>query len=115
MMMTDQKIMALDPAALTAFAATLTNLPKDEISKAKRLYILNAIADFEAQRQTGRAMVITMGIMSLIPIFLIVFIPTLIGYRSGIAAGRQKILNAIEVWKDDLGSSYAEIMSQVPD
>jgi len=112
--MTNQKVMALDPAALSAFAVTLTNLPKDEISKAKRLYILNAIADFEAQRQTGKAMVITMGIMSIIPIFLIVFIPTLIGYRSGIAAGRQKILNAIEVWKDDLGPNYAEILSQVP-
>ena len=112
--MTDKTIMALDPAALSAFAATLTNLPKDEISKAKRLYILNAIADYEAQRRTGRAMVITMGIMSIIPIFLIVFIPTFIGYRSGIAAGKQKILNAVEVWKDDLGSGNAEVLNRVP-
>jgi hypothetical protein len=114
MTMTDKTIMALDPAALSAFAATLTNLPKDEISKAKKLYILNAIADFEAQCKTGRALVITMGVISIIPIFLIAFIPTLIGYRSGIAAGRQKILNAVDVWKDDLGAGYSELLNRVP-
>jgi len=104
----------LDPAALSAFAATLTNLPKGEIAKAKKLYILNAIADFEAQRTAGRAMIITMGVLSIIPIFLIVFIPALIGYRSGITAGKQKILNAVEVWKEDLGADYAEVRNRIP-
>jgi len=60
--MTDKKIMALDPAALTAFAAHLSHLPKEEISKAKRLYILNAI----------------------------------------------------EVWKDDLGPDYPAVLARVP-
>lgn len=106
-------IMALDPAALMAFAATLTNLPKDEIHKAKKLYILNALADFETQRTSGRAMMITMGILCIIPVFLIVFIPGLISYRSAIAAGRQKILNAVDVWREDLGSEYGEIRSRV--
>ena len=63
--MTDKTIMALDPAALSAFAATLALLPREEISKAKRLYILNAIADFEVQRKTGKAMMITLGVMSI--------------------------------------------------
>jgi hypothetical protein len=111
--MTERTTMALDPTALSAFASTLSNLPKDEITKAKKLYILNAIADFEAQRKSSKAMVITMGCMSIIPIFLIVFIPTLIAYRSGIEAGRQKILNAIEVWKDELGASYSDILSRI--
>lgn len=114
MTMTDKTNMALDPAALSAFAATLALLPREEISKAKRLYILNAIADFEVQRKAGRAMMITLGVMSIIPVFLVVFIPSLISYRSGIAAGRQKILNAIEVWKDDLGSDYPEVLRRVP-
>lgn len=99
----------LDAAALTAFTATLSNLPREEIQKAKRLYILNAIADFKAQCASGRAMMITFGVLSIIPIFLIVTIPAYIGYRNGVAAGRQKILNALEVWKDDLGSHYAEL------
>ena len=111
--MSDETKATMDPAALAAFAATLGNLPKDEIQKAKKLYILNAIADFQAQRASGKALVIVMGVMSIVPIFLIVFIPVLIGYRSGIKAGRQKILNAIDVWRDDLGGDYAEIRSRV--
>ncbi len=106
--------MALDPAALSAFAATLTHLSEDEITKAKKLYILNAIADFEAARRSGKAMIVTMGLMSIIPIFLIAFIPAFIGYRSMITAGKQKILNAVEVWKDDLGDDYADILRRVP-
>jgi ABC-type nitrate/sulfonate/bicarbonate transport system permease component len=57
-------------------------------------------------------MIVTMGILSIIPIFLIVFIPALIGYLNGIKAMRQKILNAIEVWKDDLGPDYVELQRQ---
>jgi competence protein ComGC len=59
-------------------------------------------------------MLITLGVMSIIPVFLVVFIPSLISHRSGIAAGRQKTLNAIEVWKDDLGPDSAEVLSRVP-
>jgi hypothetical protein len=105
-------MMAFDPAALAAFAGTLANLPTEEIRKAKKLYILNAIAEFQAQRRTGKAMIVTMGIMSIIPIFLIVFIPALIGYRSAIKAARQKILNAVEVWREDLGRDYEDLRSQ---
>ena len=109
--MSTTPVVAMDPAALAAFAGTLVNLPAEEIRKAKKLYILNAIAEFNAQRTAGRGMVIVFGIMSIIPIFLLVFIPTLIAYRSGVAAGRQKILNAIEVWKDDLGPDHAELLA----
>lgn len=87
--MTNQTTMTLDPAALSAFAASLTNLSKEEISKAKKLYILNAIADFEAQRTSGKAMMITMGLMCIIPVFLIVFIPGLIGEAPSPPAGRR--------------------------
>lgn len=100
----------LDPAAISAFAATLSSLPKEEIQKAKKLFILNAIADFHAQRTSAKTMVIVMGCLSIIPVFLVVFIPAYIGYKSGISAARQKILNAMEVWKDDLGNDYQEML-----
>ena len=111
--MTNNTNAVLDPATLSIFAASLTNLPKDEISKAKKLYILNAIADFQAARSSGRTMMITMGFLCIIPVFLVVFIPGLIAYRSGIVASKQKILNAIEIWKDDLGDDYPDIKSRV--
>ncbi len=108
---------ALDPAALMAFAGSLANLPKDEIRKAKKLYLLNAIAaiaDFEGQRATMRIMLIAFGVMSILPVFLVIFIPALFAYRAGLKPIRQKILNALEVWRDDLGPDYDEIAARVP-
>ena len=111
--MVDRRAMALDPAAMSAFAATLSTLPEEEIGKAKRLYVLNAITDYEDAKRSGKSFLIVMGVLCIIPLFLIVFIPALIGYRSGMKASRQKILNAIEVWKDDLGPDYEDIRDRV--
>ena len=104
----------LSPATLAAFVGSMTNLPKEEIQKAKRIYILNAIEDFKAMRASARAGVVVLGIFSIIPIFLIIFIPALISYRRNIEAARQKILNAIEVWKDDMEpAEYTEIQRRL--
>ena len=108
----ERPFVTMDSASLSAFAATLTNLPREEIQKAKKLYILNALADFEAQRKTSRTMVIVMGVMCILPIFLFVFIPALIAYRAAVAAMRQKILNAVDVWKDDLGDDYPQMRAR---
>lgn len=110
-----KSIQGLDAAAMSAFAATLGDLPGGEIAKAKRLYVRNAIADYEDLKRSGKAMLIVMGVMSLIPIFLIVFIPSLIAYRSSVRTGRQKILNALDVWKDDLGDDYEMLKAQLAD
>jgi hypothetical protein len=110
--MSEARFVHLDSASLSAFAATLTNLPGQEMQKAKRLYILNALVDFETQRKSSKTIVIVMGIMCIIPIFLFVFIPALYGYRIGVTAMRQKIVNAIDVWKNDLGSDYQELRNR---
>ena len=111
--MAGKSTMALDPAAMSAFAATLSTLPQAEIVKAKRLYVLNAVADYESAVKSGRAMVIVMGVMSIIPVFLIVFIPAFIAYRSEVKAGKQKILNALEVWDEELADDAPAIREQL--
>jgi hypothetical protein len=98
--------MALDPASLSAFAATLSNRPAEEIREAKRRHILDSLVEFENQRRISRTMLIVMGIMCLFPLFLIAFIPAIRGYRTAIGALRGKILNALDTWKDDLGPDY---------
>lgn len=108
-----QTSITLDPASLTAFTATLSSLPKEEVRKAKLLFIKNAIADFALQRSSGRVMVIVMGCMSIIPIFLIVFIPAFVSYRKGVQVTRQKIRNAIEVWRDDLDVEADNLLSDL--
>jgi hypothetical protein len=96
----------LDSSALTTFAASLATLPKDEMRKAKSLFIRNAIADYRMTIKSSKGFLIVMGIMSIIPVFLVVFIPAYLGYRAAKENGKQKIRNALEVWKDDLGEDY---------
>lgn len=104
---------SLDPSTLTTFAATLATLPAEEIRKAKSLFIRNAIADYRMTIKTTRAFLIVIGIMSLIPLFLIVFLPAFFSYRAARENGKQKIRNALEVWKDDLGSDYALLSQEI--
>jgi len=58
-------------------------------------------------------MMIVMGVMCIIPIFLIVFIPGFVAYKKGIEAGRQKIRNAIDVWREELGSEADALLAQI--
>jgi hypothetical protein len=108
-----QPFATLDPEALSAFVSGMGHLPANEISKLKRLYLLNAVTDFESYRATMKSMLITVGILSIIPIFLLVFIPVLISYRQTVRASRQKILNAVEIWKGDLGDDAVQIFTRL--
>jgi hypothetical protein len=105
--------LALEPSALTAFTASLATLPAQEIRKAKSLYLRNAMADYRMTVKTGRGFLVMFGIMSIIPIFLIIFVPALIAHRAGKENGKQKIRNALEVWKDDLGADYASLAAEL--
>jgi hypothetical protein len=112
-MMSAQTVQKLEPAAMAAFLATLANLPEQEIRNAKRLYVLNAIADFEAESTSGRGMLFLLGVMSIFLVFIPVFIAALISYRAGVKAAKQKIKNAIEVWKDDFAGEYPSLLARV--
>jgi hypothetical protein len=111
--MTTSPQIALEPATLLTFASSLAALPADEIRKAKSLYLRNAIADYRMQMKTARGFLIVMGVMSLIPVFLVVFIPAFLGFRAARENGKQKILNALEVWKDDLGADYSALSAEL--
>lgn len=101
------------PAALTSFAAALATLPEAEIRKAKSLYIRNAIADYRMTMKNSLGLLIVLGVMSIIPVFLVVFIPSFISYRAARDNGKQKILNALAVWQDDLGPDYDALLAEI--
>lgn len=101
----------LDASALATFAASLATLPADEIRKAKSLFLRNSISDYKMSLKTSKGLLVVMGIMCIIPIFLIVFIPAYLGYKAGMENGRQKIINALEVWRADLGAEYDSLLN----
>ena len=109
--MNSTTILNLDASALSAFAANLATLPADEIRKAKSLFLRNSIADYKMSLKTSKGFLVVMGILCIIPIFLVVFIPAYLSYKAGKENGRQKIINALEVWRADLGSEYADLLN----
>ncbi|MCE9603454.1 MAG: hypothetical protein K8U03_00970 [Planctomycetia bacterium] len=93
---------SLSPEKLQLFAATLAGLPQTEMRQAKLLYIRNAIAELRAQEQVFASFGKLQGCMSIIPIFW----PVLAMQKRIMATqkqlARQRIVNAIDVWKEDL-------------
>jgi len=109
----NNSMISLDPSALSAFTASLAALPRDEVRKAKSLFIRNAIADYRMAMKSTKGFLIMFGIMSIIPIFLLITIPAFISYKAAKENGKQKIINALEVWKEYLADDYLQLIQQI--
>ena len=92
----------LSPEQLQMFAAGLSGLAPEEVRKAKSLYIRNAISEGRAMQSTFEGFGQAQGCLSIIPIFW----PILGAQKRMMAAqlqlSKDRVRNAIEVWKDDL-------------
>ncbi|MFB2977430.1 hypothetical protein [Microseira sp. BLCC-F43] len=99
----------LSPEKLQLFIAGLSGLSKEEIRKAKSLYIRNAISEYHALVETHKAFEQAAALHNLIPIFW----PMLSGARRmqevDERLARQRILDAIEVWQEDLAGEVFAI------
>lgn len=93
---------SLSPEKLQLFAASIAGLPPHEMRQAKLLYIRNAIAELRAQEEMLASFGKLQGCLSVIPFFW----PVLAMQKKMIAThkkmARQKITNAIDVWRADL-------------
>ena len=92
----------LSPEKLQMFAAGLSGLVPEEVRKAKVLYVRNAISELRALETSYQGFRMAQGCMSIIPPFW----PILWAQKRMMTAqhqpGKDRIRNAIEVWKDDL-------------
>ncbi|MBI1347399.1 hypothetical protein GC163_14060 [bacterium] len=102
-----------DLSSLMAFTANLAALSPDEIRKAKRLYIANAIAEYEALKIQQDGTWLLRVLCAIIPVGWPVLISETTRMKAERHSQRQKILNALEIWRDDLGESYDELLKQV--
>lgn len=102
----------LSAEKLQVFIAGLSGLPMDEVRKAKSLYIRNAISTYKAFESSCRAFGYVQILLALIPIFW----PILLLQRHGLNAQRrlfrERIENALAVWKDDLRGETFELGGQ---
>src|SRR5439155_25452964 len=98
----------LSPEKLQLFVAGLSGLAPAEVRKAKVLYVRNAIAEYRALVSSYEGFGQAQGCMSVIPVFW----PILGAQKRMMAAqlqlARDRIRNAIDVWRDDLrGERFA--------
>jgi hypothetical protein len=100
--MTQNPLDSLTPEKMQLFVAGLSGLAPEEVRKAKVLYIRNAIAEFKAMQASFAGFGQAQGCMSIIPIFW----PVIGAQKKMVAAqlqlAKDRIRNAIDVWKDDL-------------
>lgn len=92
----------LSPEKLQLFVAGISGLAPEEVRKAKLLYLRNAISEFQAMQSSFQGFGQAQGCMSIIPIFW----PIIGAQKRMMAArlqlGKDRIRNAIEVWRADL-------------
>lgn len=93
---------SLSPEKLQLFVAALSGLPPEEVRKAKVLYIRNAIAEYRAMAESFAGFRGALGCFSIIPVFWPVMSAQRRMMESGLKLARERIRNAIDVWRDDL-------------
>lgn len=110
-----QRMDTLSPEKLQLFVAGLGGLPREEIRKAKSLYIRNAISEYRAMNESLKAFGLVQIFFAIIPIFW----PILYAQRRMINSQRrlaaERIKNAIAVWKDDFEGDNFDLSGLEPE
>lgn len=92
----------LSPEKLQLFVAGLSGLSPEEVRKAKFLYIRNAISEYRAMQASLEGFGQAQGCLSIIPIFWPIIRAQRRMMDAQLRLARERIRNAIEVWRDDL-------------
>ncbi len=111
--MSQDRFEELSPDRLVAFAAGLANLPKEEMEKAKVLYLRNAIANYEEMLKSYAAFAFLQVFFSAIPCFFPFLVAQWFAMHAAKKAAQQKVADALDVWRDDLGEEYRNLKSRL--
>ncbi len=100
--MAKQFLDSLSQDKLQMFVTGLAGLAPGEIRKAKILYIKNSISEYKALKASYRAAGFVQLLFMLIPIFWPILYLQRRAMRAEEQLFRERVSNAMEVWKDDL-------------
>ena len=99
---------SLSSEKLQMFVAGLSGLAPEEVRKAKVLYLRNAISELEAIHSGLQAFGFVQGCFAIIPIFWPILYAQRRMMKSQLKLSKDRIRNAISVWRDDLGDERFE-------
>ncbi len=98
----------MSPEKLQLFVAGLSGLAPEEVRKAKVLYLRNAISELHAMQSGFQGFGQAQGCLSFIPIFWPIVGAQKKMMIAQLQLGKDRIRNAIDVWRDDLkGERFA--------
>jgi hypothetical protein len=92
----------LSSEKLQMFLAGLSGLAPAEVRKAKLLYVRNAISEFEALKTQVEGFQVAQGCFAIVPVFWPILMAQKSSMQAEIKLSKERIRNAIEVWRDDL-------------
>lgn len=92
----------MSPEKMQLFIAGLSGLAPEESRKAKLLYIRNAISEYHALQNSMAGFGQMQGCLMIIPFFWPVIWAQKKMMASQIQLGKERIQNAIDVWRGDL-------------
>jgi hypothetical protein len=99
---------SLSPEKLQLFVASLGGLAPAEVTKAKALYIRNAIDEYEAHRIAAEASKWFFLLFAIVPLFWPFLYMAKKSTDANFELARKRIHNALEIWADDLrGQPFA--------
>ena len=116
----------MDLSELSAFAASLNHLDREEIQKAKVLFIKNEILKYKTSYKTQPLFLIWIGfictfmffgtitvflLFAVLPLFF--FYMAFSSVKTNLKNYKQQIANALEIWKEDLGDDYTELKTKL--
>jgi hypothetical protein len=104
---------SLTPEGIQLFMAGLAGLPEDEVRKAKSLFIRNEIARLKGARSSAAAFGSVQGCFSIIPIFWPMIRAQKRILNATLTTQAERIRNAIDVWRDDLGMEARDLERQL--
>lgn len=99
----------LSPEKLQLFVAGLSGMAPEEVRKAKVLYIRNSISEYRAMKSSFAGFGQAQGCMSIIPVFWPIIGAQKRMMSAHLQLARERIANAIEVWRDDLRGERLQI------
>jgi hypothetical protein len=104
---------SLTPEGIQLFMAGLAGLPEDEVRKAKLLFIRNELSRFKASTASFSAFGTAQGCFSIVPIFWPMIRAQKRIMNASLTSHSERIRNAIEIWRDDLGMEVRDLERQL--
>lgn len=105
----------LTPEGIQLFMAGLAGLPQEEVRKAKELFIRNELSRLKGAKASYAAFGTAQGCFSIIPIFWPMISAQKRMMNATLTTQAERIRNAIEVWRDDLGDDARDLERQLDD